>query len=67
MSLRRGDLVTKRNLAKALIEGLEEIRAWKHGRAKLRTNTLVASTEPAVVRGAFEKLARLKRNRRAAR
>ena len=109
----------RRNLAKELIEGLEEIRAWKRGEVKLRTHSvelpraadvpgirkalgysqeefaslmgvsvatlrnweqarrephgparsllLVASTNPAAVRGAFEKLARVQRKRRAAR
>jgi putative transcriptional regulator len=111
--------MTKRNLANELIEGLEEIRAWKRGEVKLTTHTvelpraadvpeirkalgysqeefaslmgvsvatlrnweqarrephgparsllLVASTNPAAVRGAFEKLARVQRKRRAAR
>jgi putative transcriptional regulator len=111
--------MTKRNLAKELIEGLEEIRAWKRGEVKLKTHSvelpraadvpqirkalgysqeqfaslmgvsvatlrnweqarrephgparsllLVAATNPAAVRGAFEKLARIQRKGRAAR
>jgi putative transcriptional regulator len=111
--------MNKRNLAKELIEGLEEIRAWKRGELKLKTRTvelpraadvpeirkalgysqeefaslmgvsvgtlrnweqarrephgparsllLVASTNPAAVRGAFAKLARVQRKRRAVR
>src|SRR5437762_2803295 len=111
--------MTKRNLAEELIEGLEEIRAWKRGAVTLKTHTLelpraadvpqirkalgysqeqfaslmgvsvgtlrnweqarrephgparslllVASTNPAAVRTAFEKLAKVQRKRRAAR
>ncbi len=111
--------MSKRNLAKELIESLEEIRAWKRGEAKLvshrvelpraadvpeirkalgysqdqfaslmgvsvatlrnweqarrephgpaRSLLLVASTNPAAVRGAFAKLARAQRKRRAVR
>jgi len=108
--------MTKRNLARELIEGIEEIRAWKRGAVKLKSSTvelpraadvpqirkalgysqeefaalmgvsvgtlrnweqarrephgparsllLVAATNPAAVRGAFEKLATLRRKRR---
>src|SRR6266850_6041419 len=111
--------MARRNLAIELIEGIEEIRAWKRGEVKLKSTTvelpraadvpqirkalgysqeefaslmgvsvatlrnweqarrephgparsllLVASTDPAAVRGAFEKLARIQRKRRAAR
>jgi putative transcriptional regulator len=111
--------MTKRNLAKELIEGLEEIRAWKRGEARLKTHAfelpraadvpeirkalgysqeefaslmgvsvgtlrnweqarrephgparsllLVAAANPAAVRGAFQKLARVQRKRRAGR
>ena len=110
--------MTKRNLARELIEGIEEIRAWKRGAVKLKSSTvelpraadvpqirkalgysqeefaalmgvsvgtlrnweqarrephgparsllLVAATNPAAVRGAFEKLATLRRKRRFA-
>ena len=110
--------MTKRNLARELIEGIEEIRAWKRGAVKLKSTTvelpraadvpqirkafgysqeefaalmgvsvgtlrnweqarrephgparsllLVAATNPAAVRGAFEKLATLRRKRRFA-
>jgi len=110
--------MTKRNLARELIEGIEEIRAWKRGAVKLKRSTvelpraadvpqirkalgysqeefaalmgvsvgtlrnweqarrephgparsllLVAATNPAAVRGAFEKLATLRRKRRFA-
>ncbi len=108
----------KRNLARELIEGIEEIRSWKRGAVKLKSSTvelpraadvpqirkaigysqeefaalmgvsvgtlrnweqarrephgparsllLVAATNPAAVRGAFEKLATLRRKRRFA-
>jgi len=107
--------MAKRNLARELIEGIEEIRAWKRGEVKLKSTTvelpraadvpqirkalgysqeefaalmgvsvgtlrnweqarrephgparsllLVASTNPAAVRGAFEKRAGLRRAR----
>jgi len=110
--------MTKRNLARELIEGIEEIRAWKRGAVKLKSSTvelpraadvpqirkalgysqeefaalmgvsvgtlrnweqarrephgparsllLVAATNPAAVRGAFGKLATLRRKRRFA-
>jgi putative transcriptional regulator len=32
--------VTKRNIGQEIIAGLEEIKAWKHGKIKLRTSTL---------------------------
>ena len=109
--------MARRNLAMELIEGIEEIRAWKRGEVKLKSTTvelpraadvpqirkalgysqqefaalmgvsvgtlrnweqarrephgaarsllLVASSNPAAVRGAFEKLARLRRKPRA--
>jgi len=109
--------MTKRNLARELIEGIEEIRAWKRGAVKLKSTTvelpraadvpqirkalgysqeefaalmgvsvgtlrnweqarrephgparsllLVASTNPGAVRGAFEKLAGLRRKPRS--
>ena len=110
--------MTKRNLARELIEGIEEIRAWKRGAVKLKSTTvelpraadvpqirkalgysqeefaalmgvsvgtlrnweqarrephgparsllLIAAMNPAAVRGAFEKLATLRRKRRVA-
>src|SRR2546421_133669 len=110
-------MMPKRGLGRGLIEGLEEIRVWQRGEAKLKTYAvelpraadvpqirkglgysqeefaslmgvsvatlrnweqarrephgaarsllLVASTNPAAVRGAFEKLARVQRKRRA--
>ena len=110
--------MAKRNLARELIEGIEEIRAWKRGAVKLKSTTvelpraadvrqirkalgysqeefaalmgvsvgtlrnweqarrephgparsllLVAATNPAAVRGAFAKLATLRRKRRFA-
>src|SRR2546430_12554721 len=110
--------MTKRNLAREMIEGIEEIRAWKRGAVKLKSTTvelpraadvphirkalgysqeefaalmgvsvgtlrnweqarrephgparsllLVAATNPAAVRGAFAKLATLRRKRRFA-
>ena len=110
--------MTKRNLARELIEGIEEMRAWKRGAVKLKSSTvelpraadvpqirkalgysqeefaalmgvsvgtlrnweqarrephgparsllLVAATNPAAVRGAFAKLATLRRKRRFA-
>ena len=109
--------MAKRNLARELIEGVEEIRAWKRGEVKLKSTTvelpraadvpqirkalgysqeefaalmgvsvgtlrnweqarrephgparsllLVASTNPGAVRGAFEKLAGLRRKPRS--
>jgi len=109
--------MARRNLAIELIEGIEEIRAWKRGEVKLKSTTvelpkaadvpqirkalgysqeefaalmgvsvgtlrnweqarrephgparsllLVASSNPAAVRGAFEKLAGLRRKPRA--
>ena len=109
--------MAKRNLARELIEGIEEIRAWKRGEVKLKSTTvelpraadvpqirkalgysqeefaalmgvsvgtlrnweqarrephgparsllLVASSNPAAVRGAFEKLAGLRRKPRS--
>lgn len=109
--------MTKRNLARELVEGIEEVRAWKRGAVKLKSTTvelpkaadvpqirkalgysqeqfaalmgvsvgtlrnweqarrephgparsllLVASTDPAAVRGAFEKLAGLRRKARS--
>src|SRR3954453_15366983 len=111
--------MARRNLAVELIEGIEEIRAWKRGEGKLKSSTvelpraadvpqirkalgysqqefaalmgvsvgtlrnweqarrephgparsllLVASSNPAAVRGAFAKLARAQRKRRAVR
>lgn len=111
--------MAKRNLAKELIQGIEEIRAWRRGEVKLKSTTvelpkaadvpqirkslgysqeefaalmgvsvgtlrnweqarrephgparsllLVASANPAAVRGAFEKLATLRGKRRSAR
>lgn len=42
----------KRDIGKEIIQGLEEIKAWKRGGLKLRT-LLVASKQPAAVRAAF--------------